>query len=631
MRIHLINTIALLTLCACSGPTVQRGPTGPAPVPASLTRALVIPPVDGSAPALERLEADARGGHCEAAWLRIQYLVDLLDTARLHASSAAGEESAKKSPLSRAHPLLWKALKLSGDPGRGRLATRQTLDALAAQIEAATKKCAGLKDRLADARSLLEADRAQRQQVADALRSAVAYKKIARSGSPLAPNARLRLADWCLSAFRLAAGGMPALQHTRINQCLLPLFDADPTAYFEMDPQKRPPDPPWPVLRRGLDARLAGLDRSRLGALVADVTTRSKAFFSRAAPTLPTPLDLSRFHAPTSDLGAPWDRTPVVLATPQGFYVGGRAVLSDDDEGLQKAVAARLVGDRRGRITLVTSADTPAAVVGFVGRAARLAGARTLGLGVMTRVAAKAPAGDVQSSVFGKSPVFRLQEIPISLLLLSARASRPLARDRPRGMDYDPAAAKNSLLLSVNRGTFGVASKHGVLPPVRYKDLLSTLRTLRQAYPDDTSLVLAPGAGATYGELVAAAGIARRDGGQPLFPGLALASRGHAQPSEEDLTPLLRLLSLASVTVAPPLTRALPLLLRRCYLDTLRGLKKKQKVPHGTLVLKERRGKLHPAGGTIKHRALRACIKRDVLSTQTAAAGTRVTATFEVK
>ena len=629
MRIQIVTSILLFFFAACSGPTVRPGPVGPTPVPASVKEALKIPPLAGTAEALERLGAEAKKGHCESAWLRVQYLIDLLDTARLHAG--AGEDDAAKNPLARAHPLLWKALDLLGDPGRGRLATRQALDALDKEIGAAPPKCIALKDRLADARSLLQADRAPRQEVGDALRSAVTYKKIARSGSLLAPNARLRLAHWCLSAFRLAAGGMPAMQHARINHCLLPLYDADPSSYFDQDPLKRPPDPPWPVLRRALDAQLAGLQETRLAALSTDLSAAAKTFFSRAAPTLPTPLDLSRFHAPTNNQGAPWDRTPVVLAPSQGFYVGGRAVLPDDEEGLQKAMAARLAGDRRGRITLVTAADTPAAMVSYVGRAARLAGARTLALGVMEQVAKQAPASDVQYAVFGKRPVFRLHEIPVSLLLLSARASTPLARDRPRGMEYDPAAAKNSLMVRVDRGTFGVASKHGVLPPVRFKELLSTLRTLRRAYPDDTSLVLVPGAGATYDELVAVAGIARRDAGQPLFPGLALASRGHAQPSAEDLGPLLRLLSAATVSVTPPLTRALPLLLRRCYLDTLRTLKKKEKVPHGLLVLKERKGKLRLAGGTLKHRALRGCITRDVLSTQAATAGTKLTATFQVK
>ena len=629
MRIQVIISLLILLAGGCSGPTVRPDPVGPAPIPASIKAALEIPPVAGTAAALQHLGDEAKKGHCESAWLRIQYLVDLLDTARLQAG--AGVEGVRDKDLERAHPLLWRALGLSGDPGRGRLATRQALDALSRVLGRAPMKCAWIRDHVADARTLLEVDRAPRQEVADALRSAVAYKKIARSESPLAPNARLRLAHWCLSAFRLAAGGMPAMQHARINQCLLPLYDADPSSYFEMDPLKRPPDAPWPVLRRALEAELAGLQKTRLGALSASLSAAAKGFFSRAAPTLPTPLDLSRFHAPVSGLGAPWDRTPIVLATAAGFYVGGQAVLPDDEEGLQKALAARLAGDRRGRITLVTTGDSVAAMVSYVGRAARLAGARTLALGVMTQVAARAPAGDVQFAVFGKRPVFRLHEIPVSLLLLSARATRPLARDRPRGMDYDPAAARNGLMVRLDRGRFTLASKHGVLPAVSFKQLLATLRTLRRAYPDDTSLVLAPGSGATYGELVAAAGLARRDAGQPLFPGLALASRGQAQPSEEDLAPLLRLLSSATVTVSPPLTRALPMLLRRCFLDTLRTLKKKQKAPRGTLVLREHKGKLRLAGGTLKHRALRGCVKRDILSTQTAVAGARITATFDLK
>ena len=527
--------------------------------------------------------------------------------------------------------MFWKALSLPGDPGRGRLATRQAMDAMKKAIDRATRDCADLKgENLADAAALLAADRAPRQQVKDALGAAVAYKKIARSGSPLSPNARLRLVDWCLSAFRLASGGIAALQHGRINQCLLPLFDADPSAYFSQDPSLRPPDAPWPVIRKALDRALAPLARTRLAAIHKQQQAASKALFAKVAAYLPTPLDLSRIAAPLSKEGAPWDRTPVVIATAQGFYVGGRAVLADDQEGLRKAMAARLSGDRRARITLVTAPGTPAAVVSYVGREARLAGARTLALGVMTQIAKKAPSSDVQSAVFGERPVFRLHEIPVSLRLLSARASRPLARDRPRGMDYDPDAARNGLTLVLGRGTFTLYSKHGALAPVRFKGLLASLRSLHSAYPDDSSLVLVPGAGATYEELVTVAGMIRRDKGQPLFPGVALAPRGHAQSAEGDLEPLLRLLSSASVTVTPPLTRAFPLVLRRCFLDTLRGLKAKKKPPRGTLLLKERKGKLQVAGGTMRHRGLRSCVKRDILATQTAAAGARVKVTFEV-
>ena len=628
MRIY-TTIYPFIFLVACSGPAARPTPTGPAPVPAEVKAALKIPPVEGSAAALERLRQDGGKGHCESAWLRIQYLVDLMDAARVQASGS--EEQASESKLTSAHALLWKALSLPGDPGRGRLATRQAMDAMNREVKAATRDCADLKgDNLADAAALLAADGAPRQQVKDALDAAVAYKKIARSGSPLAPNARLRLVDWCLAAFRLATGGIAALQHGRINQCLLPLFDADPSAYFDPNPSKRPPDAPWPVIREALQKELAPLAKTRLAAIHKAQSAAAKALFSSGAAILPTPLDLSRFAAPVSAEGAPWDRTPLVLATAQGFYVGGRAVLADDSEALQKAIAARLTGDRRARITLVTTPATPAAVVSYVGRAARLAGARTLGLGVMTRVALKAPPGDVQSAVFGKRPVFRLHEIPLSLRLLSARASRPLARDRPRGMDYDPDAARNSLALSMGRGTFTLYSKHGTLPPVRYKELLASMRELHKAYPDDSSLVLVPGSGATYEELVAVAGMARRDQGQPLFPGLALAPRGYAQASEGDLAPLLRLLSSASVTVKPPLTRAFPLVLRRCYLDTLRALKAKQKPPRGILKLRERKGKLLVSGGTMRHRGLRQCIKRDILATQSAATGARITVTFDL-
>ena len=627
MRCHLpILTGAVLgaLCCACTGPAVRPRPPGPTPVSAALKATLKIPPVKGAAAALEQLRAQA--GHCEATWLRIQYLLDLLDAARLRA--AGGGVSA---PPGAAHALLWKALALPGEPGRGRLATGQVIQALQAQLRGADSACRENRANMADAHALLGADLAPRTDAAEALRLVVVYKKIARSGSPLSPNARLRLVDWCLSAFRLASGGAPALQHARINQCLFPLYDADPGPYFAAEPAARPPDPPWNVLQRALQAELALLVKGRLGSLAAAIARDAEAFFGRAAATLPTPLNLRLFLPPRDDRGLPWDRTPIVLYTSQGYYVGGRAVLPDDKQGLQQAIAERLRGDRRGRVTLVAAADDPATMVSHVGRAARLAGARTLALATVKQVALKAPAGDVQSAVFGDRPVDRLQEVPLSLLLLSARASTPLARDRPRGQEYNAAAAKNALGVRLSRGSYQVFSRHGVLPPVHHARLQQTLQALRKGYPDDTSLVLVPGAGASYQDLAEAAGMARRYDGQPLFPGLALSSPGRTAPSEGDLSPLLRILTAATVAVSPAHSRALPLLLRRCYLDTLRAAwGKKKKYPQGKLVLAERKGKLRIAGGKLRHGVLRKCIKQDVLTSTTAPAGIRLDVAFRI-
>lgn len=538
-------------------------------MPASIAGALVIPPTAASSAALKSLGAMAGKGHCVASGSRVRYLMDLLDAARLYprAGAASPDEATANNPGDAALALLWTALGLPGEAGRGRLATGQVITVLEDEITSVPKQCP--QQALARAAQLLlDTDRAPRVTAKQTAAAALVYKKLARSGSPLAANARLRLVDWCYQAFALAAGGIPARQHARLIQCLAPLFDADPSPYLRADPALRPPDPPWPVLREALLRELKALAGTRFKVLGAALSQHATALLSRAAPLLPTPLDLSRISLPRQPGSPPWDRTPVVLATSAGYFVGGRAVLADDPQGLRQAIYQRLAGDRRGRVTLVANPDTSAAQVTVVGRAARLAGARQLDLGVAAQVARKAPGGDVQRRVFGDQPVLRLHGVPLSLALLAARTAPRLARDRPRALDhYDSASAPNSLSLRLGRGSARVSSVHGTLLPQRLDQLLPTLRELRQAYPEDTALMLVAGPGVTYTEVVAVAAMTRRDpkDGSLLFPGVALAPAALAPPPQTDLAPALRLLTRAQVTVTPALGRALLTKLRRCY------------------------------------------------------------------
>jgi hypothetical protein len=611
------SALALLALVGC-GPAHE-----PAPIRAAvdLEPSLVLPPTQQTEAALSQLRSAARKGSCRAAWLRLRYLMDLFDWVRLLPEQDAGS----------ALPLLWSTCELPGTAARGRMATRQVLDAIAELHADAVRRCPleGAEGRqLALFNEMLRADQASRSSPREALAVAVAYKRIAAGPSALAANAQLRLVDWCAKAFRLAAGGNPALQHTRLSQCLFPLLPADPAPYFDENPAGRPTDPPWPTLRKLLDRERDKLANTRLAPLARRLAELDRAFFSMAAAALPAPLNLAAFKLPLSEAGDPWERTPIVMVTAKGYIAGGRAVLEDDDAALEQAIAHRLHNDRRRRLTVVAESGTLAPRILAAAKAARRAGAATLELGVARRVAAKAPPGDVQASIFGAGPVLRLEGIPLSLDLLSSTTVTP-GRDLPRGLGYDPRTARGQLALLMIRGSLQVLSRDGRLAPIRSQHLADQLETLRRAYPEDRSLVLAPDPAILYEELVAVAGTARRRGRQLLFPGLALASPAQVSAPDKELAPLLRILAVATVLAEPEPNRTLPMLARGCYLETLRDfVGPRRRPPEGTLRLGPTRGGLKIVGGSLRHPGLRRCVAKQLASMENAQ---KITLTFKLE
>jgi hypothetical protein len=561
----------LLALAVGCGPPVKGPDTGPVgasdEVPPAVAAKLVIPPTAETSRALETL---GRAAGCRAAWVKVRYLLDLFDAVRLlPRDTSIGEPGLA---------LLWKGLDLPNEPARGRDATRRVIEGLRNQL-ALERLSICAKEHVKTAVALLQADEAPRGSTAEALRVAVAYKRIARSGSPLSPNAQLRLIDWCAKAFQLAAGGDPHKQHGRINQCLFPLYPADPTPYFQLDPAARPPDPPWPVLRSALERATRELQRGRLKELGTRMASHQARFFEAAAGLLPAPLDLSSFKLTRSTHGIAWDRTPVVVVSSRGYLVGGRAVLAEDAEGLVQAIAKRLHNDQRRQITLVAAPDCEAQRILDLGRAARKAGARLMTLGVTRKVAGPPPRGDVQFTIFGQRPVLRLEGIPIDLALLSTAAPRGYSRDLPRGVGYDPRTAKSELAAVIDRSGVRISSKDGRLAPVKLPGVQAQLKSLKGVYANDRSLVLAPGRGALLAELVAVAAAARKANGQPLFPGVALATPSRINAPAQDLRPTLRLFSMVRVKLEPILDQSWPGRVRTCYQETLRGYVEGTKPP----------------------------------------------------
>jgi hypothetical protein len=597
---------AIASLASC-GPA--HGPASRPATPrvsASVISQLTLPPRRGSGAALAQL---SRGATCQAVWLRARYLLDLFDWVRLSEGGAASGDGALR--------LLWTGCGLSGTPGRGGLATHEVMAALRQRLASAGRACAGRNETFeAAAREgleLLAADGAGRGSVGEAMKVVVVYRRIASSGSALAPNARVRLVDWCAKAFRLAAGGDPDRQHRRLDHCLFPLFPAHPGPYFDDDPALRPPDPPWTTLQAALARARAGLEGTRLEALGARLKRADERFFSEAGARLPTPLRLDRFDLPTATAPTrPWDRTPVVVIGDKGYLVGGRAVLADDTDALEQAIAARLHNDDRRSVTIVANRSSLAERVLEVGRAARRAGALTLWLGVTRRVRDRPAAGDVQTEVFGKKPVLRLEGIPVSLSELGATRSG-VSRSLPRGLGYDPRTARGRISLLVTREGVHLSSRDGRLTLASRVDgrLPLSLLELRQLYPGDRSVLLAPGRVTTYEDLVAVAAAVRHHRGQPLLPGIALVKPSQLASPEKDLAPVIRLLGRADVTMTPRVNRTWPDLAFRCYLDVLRGyVEKKGAPPVGMLRLRISARGPKAAGGTIRNRKLSRCVER---------------------
>jgi hypothetical protein len=615
--------LALLSLLLLGCP--RTGPTGTDPglaVDQLVRRDLGFPPSRRALEALEELRRLGGTGPvaCPAASARASFLLDLFDFVRL--SPREDERPA------RGHAELWSALGLAGAPSRGPLATAQVLQGIERALREARVACGGRAPLIAEAEELLAVDRRPRRSLAEMIAVARDYARLGL----VSTNSELRLHDWCSKAIRLAAGGDPAPQRARINQCLLTLWGTDPHPYFEASPAARPTDPPWTtVATRLAEKRRALAERAgRLRGLVLALLADDARFLELAAPVLPTPLDLARTALPRSSAGEPWDRTPLVLLTDRGALVGGRAVLADAEASvLAGAIAARLHNDRRGRVCLAAPSGTSADRVLEVARAARRAGATILELGVVRTIALRAPDGDIQATIFGRArPVQRLETIPVSLALYSTPNPGGSGRDRPLGLTFDRAAAPNELALILGRAGITAVSRDGALPVRPRAELADLLATLRRTCPDDTSLVLGVESSLTLDTLIQAIEIARRPASGYL--GVAIAASGMVPRGDGDLAAVIRTLGALRIQTIPAQPEAVTAALRGCYLEELRARTSAETPLAGELVLQlGARGLRATGGGLGRHQRLRACLEA-ALAKREPATATRLTIRFDL-
>lgn len=605
-RLAFLVALASIAVSGCPAPGTRR-----AQPELEIRRhglALSLPPTAGTLVALEALRRTDGVTACAAHETRLHYLIDLFDFARL--SPRSGAEA------TAGHAELWRALALPGLPGRGPLATRMVLERIA-QARTATRAVCGGRSALVDAADRLLALDGRPRRTLDAMRAvALAYKQIASGAGPLAANAELRLLDWCSKAIRLAAGGDPAAQPARINQCLLALWDADPTPYFEPRAALRPTDPPWTLLADRLSTRRRRLEHdpsaARLRPLARALTEDDRRFLELASPLLPTPLDLSKLSLPRSTAGTPWDRTPLVLLSERGALVGGRAILAEaEDSALENAIAARLHNDRRGRVCLAAATSASVARVLEVARAARRAGASILELAVVREVARRAPPGDAQATLFGSRPVLRLETVPVSLALYSSPGTGGRGRDQPLGITFDRDSAPNELALLLGRTEVTAISRDGALAPRPRAELGALLATLRRAYPEDRSLLLGLEASLSHGELLRALEATLR--APEGYAAVAIAASGMVPRGDGDLAPTLRTLEALRIAVEPAAVRGtLSPGLRRCYLASRREARAGDSLdrPTGELVLRASEKGVRTIGGSLRSaRKLRGCVE----------------------
>ena len=584
---------------------------------------LVLPPTPATSGVLQRLDLGARRGKCEFAARHLRYLIDLLDYVRIVELPGLTEKRT-------GHALLWRALSLGDQPSRGRSATKEVMTALGKRIALGKSRCSHSIFR--EAEILIHADTAARRTARDRLAATLAYKRIILSTAPagtkatvnLQANAQLRLIDWCYQAFRLAAGGEPSRQARRINQCLYPLFEADPAPYFQPKAVDRPPDPPWAFLRDTLLARLDSLKEGRLQGIAAPWLRSVRTFFSMVAAELPSTarqgrFDLLQISAKQSKSSfRVWDRHPILAIDRHGFAIDNIAVIDGDDVGLASALKRRLYNDPRGKITVLAPPNTLSERLIRLAKPFRNAGVNTLYLALLQPVATKAPAGDVHAGLSPKGPVLRLAGIPLSLALFPSRRSLRW-RGNIRGLDYSWADNRAQLKISISSKGLTISTKHGMMHIDEAK-LAASICSLRKAYPADQGVILAVTDGTPISRLTQIAMKTRVALHQCGFLALAFARqpRGDGDSETTDLSPLLPLLSSANVTkispTGPSATHTPDLApLKRCYRATLirRSAAGKGPLLRGTIKLQLGRfWRVQRSAMVVKDRKFRKCIAK---------------------
>ena len=527
-------TVCAVSVAACA--TVHRPPAAePAPVDVSAEIArLDLPPDEASEDATGRLQRASKQGNAAARWALVHYLVDVFDHARF-----TGDASSRR--------LLFDALDVA--PGQGAQTTDAVLDALLVRVDALAVD--GRLPRVAQqTRSLLELDRVPATSRDDVFGRMAILKDIARSDSPVAPSARLRLFEFCQQAFRDAALAPRAARHHRLTYCLYPLWDSDPAPYFTPELVMRPPPPDWRVMAERLLGLLTSTAEAdgRLAEL-ADILVRQETRFFQEVeevfPVLPEPGEL-----PVVNQADAYTWAPVLPVS--------RAV------DARELVAGPLASDGRAVVTLVAARETPATALAQAARALIALNVQTVELAVAFAQKLVVPTGDYWNpppeplATNAEGDMLRTGVLSFSLALEDASLT-PASRRTPRS--GQPAGQKIFVTIAPDR--WQVGSSTGSLPPVKTLPLVGEqLALVKRAFPRQATVVLVPLDGSTVGDL------ARTAEAAGVFTTLALGDRAPAARGRRFAVQVKRLAG-AEVAIAPEEATEETGAVRACYVDAL--------------------------------------------------------------
>lgn len=586
---------AALALLACAAWGTACGPSlrgsemgvGGGPRAADLDDAgvdetmLVIPPTGRTADTLKRAKQGAEKGNLAAGWAELHYLIDLFDHAR------ATTEKETRTLL----------LEHLGIPLDAPDATGRTVAELLVRVDRILAK-----DRLhgnaSAARALLEQDEVPPARRTELAGRVAALKAVARSGGPLAANARLRLVMMCARAMRDALEAPTPARPRIIATCLYPMWDADPEPYFAPDPEARPPEPAWQdvVARMNEVAeqiRTAATRIKTTGAYVANSTARALGAKKSLLPTRRSPNELG---VPMVDRAPPYDWTPIV-------QLGDGLAIAPD---LGKKVAPYLALDGRRRLAVALHAAAPATALVNVAELARAEGVASLELVVGTKQTLIAPEGDYWHGRTRDGGIERLGVLAVAIADPAAPGGSAPGRDRPREGTVDPAASKVGLHLVVSEKDWRLVAATGALPAIPAGDvaaLRTALARVRDAYAEEIALTIVPGDGATVVAVIQAVSAARLDAeGAPSFSSLSLGLAGAPKAKANTLAARLERRAKLTVAVEPPTLADRAPALRRCLQELAEAAAPKS----GTIALELASGQATIVSGT-KDAAVKAC------------------------
>ena len=474
---------------------------------------------------------------------RVHRLIDLYDDARF------AQRAESRAALGR---------ELGVAVGTGPAATDRVVRALLVEVDrvlAAERLHAGAQA----ARTLLEFDGTPPAARAEVLQRIKEVKAIDRSGGPMAPNARLRLAAYCWRALDDATRAPWRQRPFAIAHCLYPLYDSDPGAYFDRDPDRRPPLPDWKELHRSavdiLNERI--YPWGRLGHASTALVRRLEAIIERREemPVEPVSEVMVSADAPL------YDWAPVAEATTK-----------------VEVLRERIQGDGRGQVALRVAPGGKGDIPDLA-RKALEAGAGEIQLLAARRQKLQVPSGDYWATKWQRTPqrgwtertsyVTRAAVVPIALAPLG---DTPATGSRsPYAVDF---AAGLRLTLVIGAARWRLVGEQGELANIPANDkpdpaalLVEALVRVRAAFPDQQALALVVEPAAPNGQVIAAAAAAARRRGAPFFR-LGLAAK--APPVRgSSLARRVKLRSGASVAVVPDTLAGRRPALLACYQDAI--------------------------------------------------------------